>query len=71
MSLVKETISVEIQQTVKKSVEFKSQRDSAKTEYKKNFFNKKLKNNNVKLYELLEALNRLPKENAPSETKQS
>lgn len=68
MSLVKDTISVEIQETIKKSVEYKSQRDSSKSEYKKSFFTKKLAKNNTKLYELLEALSRLPNQNDSTST---
>lgn len=59
MSLVKQALILEFKDLAAKSVEYKTQIDSAKTYPKQAMFKKKLKDNNIKAAELLSALEKL------------
>jgi hypothetical protein len=60
--LMREALKQEIQELADKSVEFKRTIDTAKTELKKEIFRKKLRRNNNKVFEMIDALNKIPAE---------
>lgn len=60
MTIVREALKAEIMEAMQKSLEFKQLRDDAKTEFKKEYYTKKLVANNLELSRLLEAAERLP-----------
>jgi len=58
--LMREALKQEIQELADRSVQFKRTIDTAKTEVKKEIFRKKLRRNNNKVFEMIEALDKIP-----------
>lgn len=61
MSIVKQTLILEIRQHIANAVEWKQKIDSAKTETKRSVYKKKLKKNNIAAADLFTALDKLVK----------
>lgn len=61
MSIVRDAIVAEVQQRIQDSRDYYDKRDQAKTTTKKNFYGKKLRDNNIILADLLERLEKITK----------
>lgn len=59
MSLVQETIIDEVKKGLSKAKLYRDQMIAAKTEFKREYFKKKLRKNNINVAQLLEALERV------------
>lgn len=66
---IMDILQMELRRHMEIALDYKKKIESAKTDYKKNYYNKKLKKNNTEALKVLTAIERIKKNNADKPAK--